>query len=86
MESIPPLNAIQIFLTDEISNCFLIVFVIDFSINSAEGFSVRGLKLFQVFLGRFGVIDGSYLYVRIFVTDDGWGDKKLDSTSNASKN
>ena len=46
VESIPPLNAIQIFFTDEMSNCFLRVFVIDFSISSTEGFSINGLKSF----------------------------------------
>ena len=34
MESIPPLNAIEIFFIDERSNCSLSVFAIDFSINS----------------------------------------------------
>ena len=57
----------------------------DFSTNSIEGFSVRGLKSFQVFLDRFGTIDGSYLNVKIFVIEEGF-DKKLDSTSKSSKN
>ena len=43
----------------------------DFSTNSIEGFSVRGLKSFQVFLDRFGTIDGSYLNVKIFVIEEG---------------
>ena len=86
VESIPPLNAIQIFFTDEMSNCFLRVFVIDFSISSTEGFSINGLESFQVFLGRFGVIDVSYLNVRMSVIEECSGDKKLDSTSKSSKN
>ena len=57
----------------------------EFSTNSIEGFSVRGLKSFQVFLDRFGTIDGSYLNVKIFVIEEGF-DKKLDSTSKSSKN
>ena len=70
-ESIPPLNAIQIFFTDEISSCFLMVPLIDFSINSIEGFWTKGFKSLQTFLGKFGFILGSYLSVRIFVIDSG---------------
>ena len=51
-----------------------------------EGFSTKGLKLFQVFLGKFGFIDGSYLSVSIFVIEVGLGDVRLDSTPKSSKN
>jgi hypothetical protein len=44
------------------------------------------LKCFEVFLGKFGIIDGSYLNVRIFVTEEGCSDKGLDSTPKSSKN
>ena len=37
-ESTPPLNARQIFLTDEKFSCFFMATLIDFSINSIEGF------------------------------------------------
>ena len=59
---------------------------IAFSINSIEGSSCDNLMSFEVFLGKFGVIDVSYLNVRIFVTEEGCGDKKLDSTPKSSKN
>ena len=45
-----------------------------------------GSKCFEVFLGKFGIIDGSYLNVRIFVTEEGCNDKGLDSTPKSSKN
>ena len=56
------------------------------SVDETEGFSINGLKSFQVFLGRFGVIDVSYLNVRMLVIEECSGDKKLDSTSKSSKN
>ena len=86
MESIPPLNAMHVFFTEEISNFFLRVFAIAFSINSTECSLGDGLKCFEVFLGKFGIIDGSYLNVRIFVTEEGCSDKGLDSTPKSSKN
>ena len=69
-----------------LSNFFLIVFTIAFSINSTEDSSCNSLISFEVFLGRIGIIDGSYLNVRIFVTEEGCSDKGLDSTPKSSKN
>ena len=86
VESIPPLKAIHVFLTEEVSNCLLRVLTIIFSINLMEFSSCGSLKSFEVFLGKFGVIDGSYLNVRIFVTEEGCGIKELDSTTEPSKN
>ena len=43
---------------------------IDFSINSILGDSLIDTKSFQVFLGKLGLIEGSYLNVRMFTNDD----------------
>jgi hypothetical protein len=54
---------------------------IEFSINSVFGGSSIVSKSFQVFLGKFGDIDGSYLRVRIFTSDDGFNNGLEISTT-----
>ena len=71
VESIPPLNAIQIFSPSNVFNFCSIVSDIDFSINSIFGCSLDATKSFHVFFGKFGLIEGSYLSVKIFANDVG---------------
>ena len=47
---------------------------------------ILDLKSFHVFLGKFGIIDGSYLRVRIFTIDEAFNFGIKISTTQSSKN
>ncbi len=70
VESTPPLRAIHNFFEFNDSSFSEISLQIRFSINLIFGGSFVVSKSFQVFLGKFGDIDGSYLRVRIFTIDE----------------
>ena len=85
-ESTPPLSAIHNFLGFNNSRFLEISFKIKFSINSIFGSVLLDLKSFDIFLGKFGIIDGSYLRVRILTIDEGLIFGLEISTSQSSKN
>ena len=65
-----PVQAMHNFFEFNDSSFSEISLQIKFSINSIFGGSLIVSKSFQVFLGKFGDIDGSYLRVRIFTIDE----------------
>ena len=71
VESTPPLNAMEIFPSSNPSNFCFMLFDIDSSINSMFGCSLTDTKSSHVFFGKFGLIEGSYLNVKIFTSDMG---------------
>ncbi len=70
VESTPPLIATETSLEFIDFNLVSISSNIEFSIKSRFGDPLVDSKSFQVFLGKFGFMDGSYLRVRIFTTDE----------------
>ena len=85
VESTPPLNAIEIFSPVNFSKFCSIFSHIVFSINSVSGISSLISKSLEVFIGKFGFNEGSYLKVNIF-TNDEFGSGNELSTTKSSEN